>query len=64
MSEMPRSQDTAPPGMPRWVKIFLIVVVALAVAFVVTRLLGVEHGPGLHGGGGATPTPAHQHATP
>lgn len=47
--------------MPRWVKVFLIVVVVLAAAFVVTRLAGVEHGPGRHGppGGGHTPPVEH-----
>ncbi len=44
--------------MPRWVKVFIIVAVVLAVAFVVTKLAGVQHGPGLHGPGtgGQTPT--------
>jgi hypothetical protein len=36
-------------GMPRWVKVFLIVAILLIVAFVVTKLAGVDHGPGLHG---------------
>jgi hypothetical protein len=37
------------PGMPRWVKISLVIAILLILAFVVTRLLGVQHGPGLHG---------------
>jgi hypothetical protein len=36
-------------GMPLWVKVFLVVAIVLAVALLVTRLAGVEHGPGLHG---------------
>jgi hypothetical protein len=37
-----------PTGMPRWVKVFGIIVIALALAFVISRLAGVRHGPGLH----------------
>jgi len=51
------SDDGAPPtGMPRWVKVSLIIVAALVLAFVILRLTGVggEHGPGRHmGPGGA-----------
>ncbi|MGI9026581.1 MAG: hypothetical protein ACR2GP_13585 [Burkholderiaceae bacterium] len=36
------------PGMPRWVKVFGFVVIALALLFVVSFLAGVELGPGLH----------------
>ena len=45
-------------GMPRWVKVSLIVVLALALLFVVAKVGGVggEHGPGRHSGGGATPS--------
>ena len=43
----------APAGMPRWVKVFIIIAIALALAFVVSQLLGVEHGPGLHNSGGS-----------
>jgi hypothetical protein len=36
-------------GMPRWVKVFLIVAVALGVLAVVAMLVvGGEHGPGRH----------------
>ena len=36
-------------GMPRWVKVFFIVAVALAVLAVVAMLVfGGEHGPGRH----------------
>lgn len=35
-------------GMPRWVKVFLLIAVAVALAFAVSVLTGVRHGPGLH----------------
>ena len=36
-------------GMPRWVKVFLIVAAALVVlAVVVMLVVGGEHGPGRH----------------
>lgn len=41
----------APPPRPRWVKIALFLVLALVVALVVSRLAGVEHGPGRHSAG-------------
>ena len=46
-------------SMPRWVKVFVIVAILLVLAFVVSFLAGVRHGPGLHtpsGDGGHTPT--------
>ena len=36
------------PPTPRWVIVLGLIVVALLVVFVVSRLAGVEHGPGLH----------------
>jgi hypothetical protein len=42
---------------PAWVKVSLIVVAILAIAFGVSLLAGVRHGPGLHGG---DRTPTHQ----
>jgi hypothetical protein len=37
------------PGMPRWVKIFLIAAAAVLVLLVVAMLIGGgEHGPGRH----------------
>jgi hypothetical protein len=42
-----------PSGMPRWVKVFIIVAIALALAFIVSRLLGVQHGPRRHSPPGA-----------
>ena len=41
-----------PPPRPGWVKVLLLVVVLLAVVLVVSKLLGVEHGPSRHGSGG------------
>jgi hypothetical protein len=38
----------ATTGMPRWVKVFLIIAIVVVLAFVVSRILGVQHGPGLH----------------
>ncbi|HYF95859.1 MAG TPA: hypothetical protein VD969_26880 [Symbiobacteriaceae bacterium] len=37
-------------GTPRWVKIFGIILIVLALLFVIMRLTGVggEHGPGRH----------------
>lgn len=45
------------PGMPRWVKVALLVAAALVVLFLVAQLAGVggEHGPGRHGGGDTRP---------
>jgi hypothetical protein len=36
------------PVMPRWVKVSLVIAILLALAFVVTWLLGIQHGPSLH----------------
>jgi preprotein translocase subunit SecG len=48
--------------MPRWVKVFIIIAILVALAFIVTRLLGVQHGPGLHnpGGSGGSAAPMDQ----
>ena len=48
------------PGMPRWVRVFLIVGLAVVLLLVVASLTGVggEHGPGRHGSGGETPSSA------
>ena len=65
MADLPpysdRSQDTdTRPGMPRWVKVFGIIVIILALLFVISLLAGVQHGPGMHtpsgDAGGHTPT--------
>ncbi len=67
MADLPPTPSDAPaarsasvggdshPGMPRWVKGAIVVVVVLVVVLVVGKLAGVEHGPGMHGGGGQTP---------
>jgi hypothetical protein len=55
MAEPP---PTPQPGMPRWVKVFGIVAIVLALAVVIVLLVsGGQHGPGRHvpgGGGGHT----------
>ena len=40
-------------GMPRWVKVSLLVGAALVALLVIGKLTGVggDHGPGRHGGG-------------
>jgi hypothetical protein len=42
--------DQAPPGMPGWLKISLLVLAAIVGVVVVLMLAGVggEHGPGMH----------------
>ncbi|MBN8200048.1 hypothetical protein [Bacillus sp. NTK034] len=41
-----------PPGMPRWVKVSLIIVIALLLLFVIMHLTGTggKHGPMRHVG--------------
>lgn len=48
----PDRDSGAPPGMPRWVKVSLLVLGALILVFIVLQLAGVggRHGPGRHGG--------------
>jgi hypothetical protein len=36
--------------MPPWVKVFLIVGLVLLLIFVISLVLGVKHGPGMHSG--------------
>ena len=50
--------DAPARGMPRWVKVSLLVVVALVALVVILNLLGVApggHGPMRHGPGGGAP---------
>jgi hypothetical protein len=57
--DMERGRDREPSiGMPRWVKVFLIIALALVLLFVVGKLTGVggEHGPGRHGSGDDAPS--------
>lgn len=47
-------------GTPRWVKVFGIIAIVLALLLVVSLLAGVEHGPGLHApSGNAGPHTEH-----
>ena len=70
MADPPRSPDTgddtgddtgvepdrgSPPRMPRWVKVFGIILAALILLVVIVTVTGVggsDHGPGRHTGGG------------
>ena len=40
--------------MPRWVKAFIAAVVVLVVVFLISMLLGAEHGPGRHAAVGSS----------
>ncbi len=43
-------EQESPPGIPGWVKLSgLIVVVLILLAITASFILGIEHGPGLHG---------------
>ncbi|MGH2654093.1 MAG: hypothetical protein ACRDHV_07060 [Actinomycetota bacterium] len=59
MTDRARSEPRA--GMPRWVKVFLVIGALLAAAFLITRLAGVQHGPGLHTPAGGEHTPPVEH---
>ena len=48
---MARFDRNPQPGAPGWVKVLLIVALALIVVVVISLLLGVRHGPGRHGAG-------------
>jgi len=50
--------DPSTAGLPRWVKVFLIIGLALVLLFAVGNVTGVggEHGPGRHGGGDDPPS--------
>jgi hypothetical protein len=65
MADPPRRRDTtgmgadrlSPPGMPRWVKLSLIVVVVLVLAVVIVMLFaGGNHGPSRHAAGILAPS--------
>lgn len=51
----PPADSGRPPGMPRWVKVSGIVILVLVAVLVVSKLAGIEHGPGRHPGSGANP---------
>ena len=65
MADPPREPEIAADsgGMPRWVKVSLLVVAGLVLLFVILNLAGVapsDHGPRRHmpgGGGPATTVP-------
>lgn len=45
-----RGSGGTPPGMPRWVKVLAIVVLAaVLVSVVIMLVVDGEHGPGIHG---------------
>ena len=48
-----------PPGMPRWVKVLLIIAIILVLAFVAAFFAGVQHGPGLHAATGSGVRTSH-----
>lgn len=60
--ENPSSQGTRTDGdarqvrppMPRWVKILLGLVLVIAAALVISKALGLQHGPGMHGASAGT----------
>lgn len=41
----------AAAGMPRWVKVFIIIGLLVVALLVASQLLGGGHGPARHGGG-------------
>ncbi len=44
---------------PTWVKAFLVAIIVIAVALVVSALAGLEHGPGQHGASRAAVLTTH-----
>ena len=50
---MAQSNAETPPGMPRWVKVFVLIVILLILLVVVLKLTGIggDHGPGRHAPG-------------
>jgi hypothetical protein len=40
--------DRGPTGMPRWVKVFLVIAILLVLALLISSLVGVQHGPRQH----------------
>ena len=60
----PEPTHAAHPGAPRWVKIAAVVVALVVVVLVISKLAGVEHGPGRHGGDTTAPAGAERHERP
>ena len=48
------------PPMPRWVRVFLVIVLVIAAALVISQALGIQHGPGMHGALGDSATGVSQ----
>ncbi len=49
MTDTSPSSDETPPGMPRWVKVFVLIVILLILLVLITMFaLGGDHGPGRH----------------
>lgn len=49
MTAAPNQGDDSPPAMPRWVKVFIgIIVVVLAMLVLLKIIGGGGHGPGRH----------------
>lgn len=44
------TKHEGPPSTPRWVKVFLIIVIVLVLLFVILKILGIggKHGPSRH----------------
>lgn len=44
------AKHEGPPSTPRWVKIFLIIVIVLVLLFIILKITGIggEHGPSRH----------------
>lgn len=59
---VPPAAPAPPAGVPRWVKVFGGVALALLVLLVLVQLVGAgEHGPGRHTGSPAAGDPARVH---
>jgi hypothetical protein len=54
---MAESDNEAPTGMPRWVKVLGIIAVVLLLLLGIMMLIGGEHGPGRHTPPAAGSTP-------
>jgi hypothetical protein len=54
----------APPGAPRWVKVFGIVAAVVVLLFLILLLTGGDHGPGRHLKGGQERPPGVEHTVP
>lgn len=50
------STEDQPPSTPRWVKVFGIIGVVLALLFGIIKLAGGDHGPARHLPSGSAPT--------